>query len=84
MGDQGTTFASLERPDFVTDHVRETIDRNGRTTTSGYDNLYRLTQETWFASASDSSADRTLAFGYDLVGNLTTASEAVSGTYAFQ
>jgi len=64
---------------------RETTDRRGWVTEYQYDDLYRTTGETW---KEQGVVERHLAFVYDLVGNLTSASDILnsenqSATYQY-
>jgi RHS repeat-associated protein len=58
---------------------RTSTDRNGRLTTLDYDNLYRLTRETWTTGAS---VNKTIDYTYDNAYNLLTVddSDNVGGT----
>ncbi|MEX0676768.1 MAG: RHS repeat-associated core domain-containing protein [Pirellulales bacterium] len=59
------------------------VDRIGRVTTYAYDALNRMTSERWFVSLAYMETPlRTLSFGYDLAGNLTSASDPSAG-YTF-
>jgi RHS repeat-associated protein len=51
----------------------KTIDRNGRRREFDYDPAGRLLTENWFNA--DSSFERTIAFTYDVLGNMLTASD---------
>ncbi|MEM6469374.1 MAG: choice-of-anchor C family protein [Planctomycetota bacterium] len=78
--------------DTPADHVRafaydsegnqvEMIDRNGRRREFDYDYAGRLVAERWYASETNELVE-TITFGYDLLGNMLTATDANSD-YAF-
>src|SRR5690606_20723676 len=63
-------------------NLRSMVDRNGRTTELAYDNLYRLTGETW---ETGGTTNRTLGYIYD-ASNLLTAvddSDALATDFEF-
>ena len=57
------------------------IDRDGRRIEYSYDALNELTTEKWFADGG-STVTRTITYGYDLAGRLTSASDP-SASYAY-
>lgn len=65
---------------FAYDHEgnqAEMIDRNGRRREFDYDHAGRLTEERWYAADTGTLVE-TIAFGYDLLGNMLTASDSNS------
>ncbi|MCA9165431.1 MAG: RHS repeat protein, partial [Planctomycetales bacterium] len=60
----------------------KTIDRNGRRREFDYDHAGRLTEERWYASGAGAAGSGALlepiAFSYDVLGNMLTASDSNS------
>jgi RHS repeat-associated protein len=62
-------------------NLKKRTDRNGRVIELTYDNLYRLTAETW---KNGQTVVNTMQFGYDAASQLTTAADAYSNyTYVY-
>jgi RHS repeat-associated protein len=63
----------------LNDNLTRYVDRNGRVNVYEYDALNHMTAEKWYDGGSPT---RTLSYGYDLGGRLTSTSDP-SATYGF-
>ena len=87
LGYGDTTTATSSDQYDASGNVTESVDADGQAITYAYSFLGQETGQTWYPTAADASAgtgsDGSLAFGYNVDGQMTSASNAAAG-YTWQ